>query len=177
MYIFSYKLAFLVSFLLHWHNVSFIAYHNILRKFNPIMRKVTLIRTLPVLLSLLLAGGMLMAQNARKSVEIPVSLLEAPRQDQSAVDARAAKLEAARAAKMAKAVDVKALVKELKANAGNRAYDQEATFQQIRQSPLFMYPFKHYDPDFPIVIRTGDQAVDNAAYNAAKRAWRAAQKN
>lgn len=140
------------------------------------MRKVTLIRTLPVLLSLLLCGGVLMAQSARKSGQAQASMLEAPRQ-LAKEQARAAKIETAQAAKVETKASIKALVIEMKSNATNRAYKMDDAVRRLRKSPYVIYPFDHYDPSFPVVFRTGDKVKDDAAYARAKRAWRAAQQN
>lgn len=138
------------------------------------MRKVTLIRTLPVLLSLLLCGGVLMAQSARKSADTRASMLEAPQTD-VAKQARAAKLQMAQEATLMQKDAIKALIVEMKANASNRSYDMDAAVRQLRKSPDVIYPFNHYDPTFPIVLLTGNKEIDDAALANAKRTWRAAQ--
>jgi hypothetical protein len=68
------------------------------------------------------------------------------------------------------------LTQEMKANQHNASYDMAGAVQKLRNSSYVMYPFDHYDPDFPIVFRTGDAAQDQQNYDQAKAAWKAAQK-
>lgn len=68
------------------------------------------------------------------------------------------------------------LTDEMKANQNNPNYDMKAAVQKLRTSPYVIYTLGHYDPNFPIIFRTGDAAVDQQNYDQAKVAWKAAQK-
>ena len=70
-----------------------------------------------------------------------------------------------------------ALVEEMKANIENPNYDMAAAVKRLQQSPYVVYTLNYFDPEFPIVFRTGDAAKDLEAYNAAKEAWLAKQNN
>ena len=70
-----------------------------------------------------------------------------------------------------------ALVEEMKANIENPNYDMAAAVKRLQQSPYVVYTLNHFDPEFPIVFRTGDAAKDLEAYNAAKAEWLAKQNN
>ncbi|MEZ4775798.1 MAG: hypothetical protein R3D00_21640 [Bacteroidia bacterium] len=71
---------------------------------------------------------------------------------------------------------LRALKAEMDANRSNANYDMARSFQLLKGSPLIIYPFKTFDADFPLVIRTGDKDQDAINYNLAKETW-AARKN
>ncbi|MDX2248195.1 MAG: hypothetical protein SF052_15530 [Bacteroidia bacterium] len=66
---------------------------------------------------------------------------------------------------------LRALKAEMDANYPNPGYDMARSFQLFSGSSLVIYPFKSFDPDFPLVIRTGDKNKDALNYNAAKAEW------
>lgn len=65
-----------------------------------------------------------------------------------------------------------ALKEEMDANVNNPSYDMDHSFKLFSTSPLVIYPFDHYDPAFPLVIRTGDKEQDARNYNLAKAEWK-----
>ncbi|GAB4417343.1 MAG: hypothetical protein OHK0039_27590 [Bacteroidia bacterium] len=66
-----------------------------------------------------------------------------------------------------------ALVAEMKAQQNNPAYDMAGAVKQLQR--LAIYPLDHFDPAYPIVERTGNEAIDAARYDQAKQQVKAGQ--
>jgi len=50
---------------------------------------------------------------------------------------------------------------QMRANQDNPSYDMEAALRQLKRYAL--YPLAHFDPNFPIVARTGNKEADRQA--------------
>lgn len=133
-----------------------------------------------MLLAGLLFGGMtaLQAQSASSlvgkapSVNASEQVLLKKQAHQAANDpAKAPKL----IATPAQQAEVMALVAEMKANVNNSAYNMQAAVLKLRECPYVMYPLNVFEPEFPIVFRTGDAATDASNYADAKRAFSQSQ--
>ena len=66
---------------------------------------------------------------------------------------------------------LQALKKEMDSNLKNADYNLQRAFSLLKASGKIMYPLKDYDPDFPLVFRTGDKKADMQRYNEAKLEW------
>lgn len=148
------------------------------------MKKTYLIRSLCLSGAVLLGLGAARAQNAAILGKAPASP-EAAAAAEAAYqrEQKAARIQAAEVAKAtgsaervlaseAEQTSLRALHAEMEAQAANPAYDMAASVATLRESGLVMYPFEQFVPGFPLVFRTGNEAVDNYRYNQAKLAWK-----
>jgi hypothetical protein len=148
------------------------------------MQKTPLIRSLCLGGVLLLGMGGLRAQSAAILGKAPASREEAAAAEAAYQrEQKMARIEAAEVAKAAFASErvlaseaeqtsLRALHAEMEAQAANPAYDMAASVAALRESGLVMYPFEQFVPGFPLIFRSGNEAVDNYRYNQAKLAWK-----
>ncbi|WNJ18918.1 hypothetical protein [Pontibacter sp. G13] len=64
-------------------------------------------------------------------------------------------------------------VAQMEANQQNPAYDMEGALKVLKK--YTMYPFNHFEPNFPIVLRSVDAAKDEAELQKAMEIWQSKQ--